>query len=424
MEVKDDQLRVRGGRRLCGDVYISGAKNAAVAILPAAVMADGVCQIENLPNIEDVHSLFATINRIGARCEFVDAHTLRIDARGVESICATYDEVRKIRASYYLLGALLARYRKAEVALPGGCDFGSRPIDLHIKGFEALGAKVRVDEEAGVVYAEADRLVGASVYLDVVSVGATINVMLAASMAEGVTVIENAAKEPHVVDTANFLNIMGANIKGAGTDVIRITGVEKLHDAQYTIIPDQIEAGTYMIAAAITGGDVTVHNIIPKHMDSLTAKLEEMNVDIEEGDDYIRVIGRGPLKSTNIRTMSYPGFPTDLQPQMVALLSCCEGRSKVTENVWENRYQYTAELNKMGARIAVDGRVATVDGVPRLKGANVEALDLRAGASLIVAGLAAEGETLIDGVRFIDRGYEEVEKKFAALGADISRIKG
>ncbi len=423
MEVKDDQLRVQGGRRLQGEVFISGAKNAAVAILPAAVMADGVCQIENLPDIEDVHSLFTTINRIGARCEFVDAHTLRIDARGVESLCATYDEVRKIRASYYLLGALLGRYKKAAVALPGGCNFGSRPIDLHIKGFEALGAKVRVDEEQGIVYAEADRLVGASVYLDVVSVGATINVMLAASMAEGVTTIENAAKEPHVVDTANFLNIMGANIKGAGTDVIRITGVPRLHDAQYTIIPDQIEAGTYMIAGAITGGDVTVRNIIPKHMDSLTAKLEEMNVGIEEGDDYIRVIGHGTPRCTNIRTMSYPGFPTDLQPQMVALLSCCQGESKVIENVWENRYQYTRELNKMGAQIAVDGRVATITGVARLLGAQVEATDLRAGAAMILAGLAAEGETTISQVRFIDRGYEDVEQKFLALGADICRIK-
>lgn len=418
-----EKLIIEGGRRLEGQVAISGAKNAAVAIIPAAVMADGICQIENLPDIEDVHSLFTTINKIGAKCEFLDRHTLRIDARGVERVCATYDEVRKIRASYYLLGALLARYRKAEVALPGGCNFGSRPIDLHIKGFRALGATVEVDETAGVVYAQADRLIGTSIYLDVVSVGATINVMLAASMAEGTTIIENAAKEPHVVDTANFLNIMGANIKGAGTDIIRIVGVERLHDAQYTIIPDQIEAGTYMIAAAITGGDVTVKNIIPKHMDSLTAKLEEMHVGIEEGDDYIRVRGGKCLKSTNIRTMSYPGFPTDLQPQMVALLAKCKGQSTITENVWENRYQYTEELNKMGAKIKVDGRIATVDGVEKLRGTQVEAQDLRAGASLIIAGLAAEGTTEIDGIRFIDRGYEQVEQKFSQLGAQIKRIE-
>lgn len=415
-----DKLVVTGKHRLRGEVSISGAKNAAVAIIPAAIMADDVCIIENLPIIEDVSSLYKTINKIGAKCDFIDDHTLKIDSRNIEKFCATYDEVKKIRASYYLLGALLARYKEAEVALPGGCNFGSRPIDQHLKGFRALGATVEIVDD--IVRAKADRLVGTSIYMDVVSVGATINVMLAATMAEGTTVIENAAKEPHVVDTANFLNIMGAKIKGAGTDVIRIVGVEKLHGASYTIIPDQIEAGTYMIAAAITGGDVTVKNIIPKHMDSLTAKLVEMNVQIIENDDSIQVIGTDKLVNVNVKTMTYPGFPTDLQPQMSALLSVCKGTSVITENVWESRFQYIEELKKLGASIEVEGRIAYINGVESLKGGDVFATDLRAGAAMIIAGLASEGTTFIDGVKYIDRGYENVEEKFGNLGADIKRV--
>lgn len=417
-----DKLIVQGRKRLVGEVNISGAKNAAVAVIPAAIMAEGVSVLENLPRIEDVNNLCHTIEKLGGTCTYLDnGHTLKIDCDKGTAHCATFEEVQKIRASYYFLGAMLARYKKAEVALPGGCNFGVRPIDLHLKGFRALGATV--EEGNGMVRAYADRLVGTSIYMDQVSVGATINIMLAASMAEGVTTIENAAKEPHVVDTANYLNMMGANIKGAGTDVIRIKGVEKLHGAQYTIIPDQIEAGTYMIAAAITGGDVLVKNIIPKHMDSLTAKLDEMNVTIEEHDDSIRITANRPLRCANVKTMSYPGFPTDLQPQIAALLSVCQGQSVITENVWDNRYQYIDELRKMGAQVQIDGRVARIDGIPRFHGANVTATDLRAGAAMILAALAAEGESVIDGVKYIDRGYEEVEHKFNALGANITRVK-
>lgn len=416
-----EKLIINGQKKLCGEVSISGAKNAAVAILPAAIMADDICFIDNLPCIEDVTSLFNTLTKMGAKCEFLDKHTLKIDSRNIENVSATYEEVRKIRASYYLLGALLGRFKKAEVAMPGGCNFGSRPIDLHLKGFRALGAEVFVDDNVVKVYAE--KLHGASIYMDQVSVGATINIMLAACLAEGNTVIENAAKEPHVVDTANFLNIMGAKIKGAGTDVIRITGVPKLHGAEYTIIPDQIEAGTYMIAAAITGGDVVVKNIIPKHMDCLSAKLEEMNVTIEEGDDSIRVISDRALKNVNVKTMSYPGFPTDLQPQMAALLTVCMGENIITENVWDNRYQYIDQLKKMGADISIEGRVARINGVPELVGTDVCATDLRAGAAMIIAGLAARGTTEITNVKYIDRGYEDVENKFGNLGADIKRVK-
>lgn len=415
-----DKLVVNGRKRLAGEVAISGAKNAAVAVIPAAVMAKGVSVLENLPDIEDVKSLCHTIEKMGGKCKYLDKHTLEIDCSAGVDYRATFEEVQKMRASYYLLGALLARYGKAEVAMPGGCNFGKRPIDLHLKGFRALGATVV--EEDGMVKAYADKLVGTSIYMDQVSVGATINVMLAAAMAEGVTTIENAAKEPHVVDTANYLNMMGANIKGAGTDVIRIKGVPELKGAQYTIIPDQIEAGTYMIAAAITGGDVLIKNIIPKHMDSLTAKLDEMQVKVVEGDDSIRIIADTPLKAVNVKTMSYPGFPTDLQPQIAALLAVCNGQSVLTENVWENRYQYIEELRKLGAQVHIDGRIATIDGVPHFNGAAVSATDLRAGAAMILAALAAEGETVIDGVRYIDRGYEDVEFKLQALGADIKRM--
>ena len=416
-----EKLVITGGRRLNGEVFISGAKNAAVAIIPAAIMADGVCVIDNLPGIEDVASLRSTLNKMGAVCEYIDKHTLKVDSTGDITNCAAFEEVKKIRASYYLLGALLGRYKKAEVALPGGCNFGTRPIDLHLKGFRLLGADVEVAN--GIVKVKAERLHGAQIYMDQVSVGATINIMLAASMAEGTTIIENCAKEPHVVDTANFLNMMGANIKGAGTDIIRIKGVEKLHGAEYTIIPDQIEAGTYMIAAAIAGGDVTVRNIIPKHMDSLTAKLAEMGAAIEKQDDSIRVMANGRLHCANIKTMSYPGFPTDLQPQMTALLSVCDGISVVTENVWDNRYQYVAELKQLGAKITVESRVAMIEGVQKLTGARVAATDLRAGAAMVIAGLSAEGTTEIDNIRYIDRGYEDIENKLSALGADIKRVE-
>ena len=416
-----EKLVITGGRRLNGEVVISGAKNAAVAIIPAAIMADGVCVIDNLPGIEDVASLRSTLNKMGAVCEYIDKHTLKVDSTGDITNCAAFEEVKKIRASYYLLGALLGRYKKAEVALPGGCNFGTRPIYLHLKGFRLLGADVEVTN--GIVKLKAERLHGAQIYMDQVSVGATINIMLAASMAEGTTIIENCAKEPHVVDTANFLNMMGANIKGAGTDIIRIKGVEKLHGAEYTIIPDQIEAGTYMIAAAIAGGDVTVRNIIPKHMDSLTAKLAEMGAAIEKQDDSIRVMANGRLHCANIKTMSYPGFPTDLQPQMTALLSVCDGISVVTENVWDNRYQYVAELKQLGAKITVESRVAMIEGVQKLTGARVAATDLRAGAAMVIAGLSAEGTTEIDNIRYIDRGYEDIENKLSALGADIKRVE-
>ncbi len=416
-----DRLVVKGKKRLSGSVVISGAKNAAVAVIPAAIMADGICVIDNLPYIEDVRCLYTTLNKIGIKCTYEDKHTLKIDS--VNDICTkvTFDEVRKMRASYYLLGALLARFKKAEVAMPGGCNFGTRPIDLHLKGFRALGAQVEVNGE--IVCVKTEKLKGASIYMDTVSVGATINIMLAATMAEGTTTIENAAKEPHIVDVANFLNMMGAKIKGAGTDVIKIVGVEHLHGAEYTIIPDQIEAGTYMIAAAITKGRVKVQNIIPTHMDSLSAKLIEIGINIEEGDDYITVDATdADFKATSIRTMAYPGFPTDLQPQMAALLSVCEGTSMITENVWEKRYQYIDELKKLGAKITVEGRVAIIEGVKELSGATVEATDLRAGAAMIIAALNARGETVIGEVKYIDRGYEEVENKFLALGADIRRV--
>ena len=416
-----DRLVIKGKNKLSGNVVISGAKNAAVAVIPAAIMASDVCLIDNLPYIEDVKCLYTTLNKMGVECEYNDKHTLKIDSSANFSTTVTFDEVRKMRASYYLIGALLARFKKAEVALPGGCNFGTRPIDLHLKGFRALGAEVEVKGE--VVCVSAVKLKGTNIYMDTVSVGATINIMLAATMAEGITTIENAAKEPHIVDVANFLNMMGANIKGAGTDVIKITGVDHLHGAEYTIIPDQIEAGTYMIAAAITSGCVKVSNIIPKHMDSLSAKLIEIGIGIEEGDDCIVVDARDrKFKATSVRTMAYPGFPTDLQPQIAALLSVCEGTSMITENVWEKRYQYIDELKRLGAKIIVEGRVAIIEGVKELTGAEVEATDLRAGAAMIIAALNARGETVIGEVKYIDRGYEEVEKKFSAIGADIKRV--
>ena len=414
-----EQLLIRGKKRLVGEVHVSGAKNAAVAIIPAALCVNGVCLIENLPMIEDVASLIDALSRIGAVCERVDERTLRIDARSVHTTKAVSDSIRKMRASYYIAGALLGRFKQVECALPGGCNFGSRPIDLHVKGFEALGATVTT--EHGVLKAHADKLTGANIYLDIASVGATINIMLAAIYAEGLTTIENAAKEPHIVDTANFLNMLGANIKGAGTEVIRINGVESLKDCEYTIIPDQIEAGTYMIAAAASGGDILVNNVIPKHMDSLSAKLTEMGCTVTEGGDCIRVVADKPLHAVNVKTMFYPGFPTDLQPQMSTLLSTAGGTSLVTETVFDNRFQYINELKRLGARVTVDGRMAVIEGPARLTGANVTATDLRAGASLVIAALAAEGETIIGNVKYIDRGYEDIVQKLQSLGADITR---
>ncbi|MHC1749612.1 MAG: UDP-N-acetylglucosamine 1-carboxyvinyltransferase [Cellulosilyticaceae bacterium] len=414
------KLCIRGGRRLKGDVVVNGAKNAAVAILPAALLVDGISEIENLPYIDDVVKLIDAMKSLGAVAEFKDKHTISIDTSTIFGTCATDDNVGNIRASYYLLGALLGRFKKAEVVMPGGCNFGVRPIDQHIKGFEALGATVII--EHGVIKACAEKLVGTQIYMDVVSVGATINVMLAAVLAEGTTTIENAAKEPHVVDVANFLNMMGAQVKGAGTDVIRIKGVEKLSGGRYSTIPDQIEAGTYMIAAAITGGDVFVRNVIPEHMESITLKMREMGVEIEEGDDYIRVVAPDELRATNVKTLPHPGFPTDLQPQMAVLLSIARGTSTIIEGVWDNRFQYVDELKRTGANIRVDGRMAVIEGVSRLSAATVTATDLRAGAAMIIAGLKAEdGETVISNVKYIDRGYESIEEKLGALGADIYR---
>ena len=416
-----EYITIDGGKRLAGSVQINGAKNAAVAIIPAAIASTGCCIIENLPAIRDVRVLVEAMRNLGIECEFIDTHTLKIDSSNISGRSITYDQVKDIRASYYMLGALLGRFKHAEVPLPGGCYFGVRPIDLHMKGFEALGAKINI--EHGMVTATADKLTGANIYLDISSVGATINIMIAAVHAEGVTQIENAAKEPHVVDTANFLNKLGAKIKGAGTDIIRITGVDGLHGGEYSIIPDQIEAGTYMIASAITGGDVLVEHIIPKHMDSLSAKLSEMGCRIIEGDDNIRVMGAANLRGCSVKTMYYPGFPTDLHPQMSALLCKANGTSVLTEAVFEHRFQYVKELLRLGAGIKVEGRAAIIEGDSTLTGAQVTATDLRAGAALIVAGLAAEGKTVIGNVKYLDRGYERFEEKFTALGADISRIQ-
>lgn len=416
------QLIIKGGKKLKGDVFVNGAKNAAVAIIPASLLVDGVCNIENIPYIDDVVRVTEAIGTLGVDAEFTAKNTLRVDSRNILTYRATEECAGKIRASYYLLGALLGRFKKVEVSLPGGCNFGVRPIDQHIKGFEALGATVVV--EHGIIRAWADRLIGTQIYLDVVSVGATINIMLAAVLAEGTTVIENSAKEPHVVDVANFLNMMGANVKGAGTDTIRITGVEKLRGGNYSIIPDQIEAGTYMIAGAITGGDVTVRNLIPEHMESISAKLSEMGVMIEEGDDFIRVQAPEILKPTNVKTLPHPGFPTDLQPQMAVLLSVAKGTSMMVEGVWDNRFQYINELKRTGARVTVDGRVAVIEGVSKLTSAHVTATDLRAGAAMILAGLVATGgETVINNAKYIDRGYEGILEKLTALGADIRRAE-
>ncbi|MDR0406202.1 MAG: UDP-N-acetylglucosamine 1-carboxyvinyltransferase [Clostridiales bacterium] len=414
-----DKFVIMGGKRLSGEVTISGAKNAAVAVIPAALLVEGTCRIENVPAIKDVDVIVDILRCLGARVKYIDGHCLEINCEKINGFSAPYEMTRKMRASYYLLGALLGRFHHAEVPPPGGCNFGTRPIDMHIKGFEALGAKVGIDK--GVIEAHAVKLRAAQIYMDVASVGATINIMLAATRAEGTTIIENASKEPHVVDVANFLSAMGANVRGAGTDTIKINGVEKMGGGTYTIIPDQIEAGTFMIAAAATAGDVLVKNVIPKHLESLTAKLVEMNTSVEEYGDSIRVSRDGPLRKANVKTLPYPGFPTDLQPQIVTLLSAARGTSVITESVWDNRFQYVDELRRLGAKISVDGKLAVIEGVETLSGAPVKATDLRAGASMVIAGLMARGVTEIRELRHIDRGYEDLEAKLRALGAQIAR---
>ncbi len=415
-----EQYVIKGGKPLCGEVEIGGAKNAALAILAAAVMTDETVTIENVPEVKDIEVMLNALQEIGAMVERVAPHVVRINGSTIHDVEVDNEFIRKIRASYYLIGALLGKYRKASVALPGGCDIGSRPIDLHIKGFRAMGAKV--DVAHGQVCAEAAHLHGTHIYLDKVSVGATINIMMAAAMADGKTVIENAAKEPHIVDVANFLNSMGANIRGAGTDVIRIVGVKKLHRTEYSVIPDQIEAGTFMFAAATTGGDVLLRNVIPKHLEAITAKLLEVGCRVEEFDDAVRVIAAQQLQHTQVTTLPYPGFPTDMQPQMAVLLAIADGTSTVTESVFENRFRYVDELTRMGANIKVESNIAIITGVPRYTGARVDAPDLRAGAALVIAGLAAEGITIVDDIYYIQRGYEAFEKKLSALGADIEKV--
>jgi UDP-N-acetylglucosamine 1-carboxyvinyltransferase len=416
-----EKLVINGGKVLNGSVDINGAKNSAVAILPAAIMAsEGKCLIDNVPDIEDVHCLERILVSLGCSVNKIDNNTLEIDASDVISVEACTDDVRRMRASYYFIGALLSRFKKARVELPGGCPIGVRPIDQHIKGFEALGAKVSI--EHGAVTVEAEHLHGANIFFDVVTVGATINVMIAATLAEGTTILENVAKEPHVVDVANFLNSMGADIKGAGTDVIRVKGVEKLSGCNYSVIPDQIEAGTFMIAAAATKGDVTIKNVIPKHLESIAAKLTEMGAIVEEGDDSVRVYVEGDLKGVNVKTAPYPGFPTDVQQPMSALLSVVPGKSLIAESIWESRHKHIDELKKMGATIKVEGRTAIVEGIDKLVGSKVIATDLRAGAAMVIAGLIAEGVTEILEIEHIDRGYPHIENKFTALGADIVRV--
>ena len=415
-----EQYVIKGGNPLVGEVEIGGAKNAALGILAAAIMTDETVIIDNLPNVRDINVLLSAMEGIGAKIERLGEHRVKINGSLIHDLSVDYEYINKIRASYYLLGALLGKYKKAEVAFPGGCAIGTRPIDLHLKGFRALGADV--DIQHGLISATAEHLVGNHIYLDKVSVGATINIMMAASMAEGKTIIENAAKEPHVVDVANFLNSMGANIRGAGTDVIRIVGVEKLHKTEYSIIPDQIEAGTFMFAAAATKGDVTVKNVIPKHLEATTAKLIEIGCEVEEFDDAVRVVSSKPLHHTQVTTLPYPGFPTDMQPQMSVLLALAEGTSTVTESIFENRFKYVDELTRMGEQVKVESNIAIITGVEKFTGARVSAPDLRAGAALVIAGLAAEGITIVDDIYYIERGYEHFEEKLASLGAMIEKV--
>ena len=408
-----EQYIIKGGTPLVGEVVIGGAKNAALAILAAAIMTDETVHIDNLPDVNDINVLLEAMEGIGARIKRIDRHTVEISGGSVHDFSIDYDYIKKIRASYYLLGALLGKYKHAEVALPGGCNIGSRPIDQHLKGFRALGAEVEI--EHGKILADSERLVGSHIYFDVVSVGATINVMMAASMSDGMTILENVAKEPHVVDVANFLNSMGANIRGAGTDVIKIKGVSKFHGTEYSIIPDQIEAGTFMFGAAVTKGDVTVLNVIPKHLEATIAKLVEIGCEVEEFDDAVRVVSKGKLRHTQVKTLPYPGFPTDMQPQMGVALALCEGTSTITESIFENRFKYLDELARMGA-------VSKIEGVEGFSGARVSAPDLRAGAALVLAGLAAEGITIVDDIVYIQRGYERFEEKLRELGAEIEKV--
>ena len=416
----ENQYIIKGGTPLRGEVTIGGAKNAALGILAAAIMTDETVVIDNLPDVRDINVLLTAIEGIGATVERINSHSVKINGSTIGDVTIDYDSIRKIRASYYLLGALLGKYHKAQVALPGGCDIGSRPIEQHLKGFRALGATVNI--EYGMINTYADNLVGNHIFFDVVSVGATINIMLASCMAQGRTVIENAAKEPHIVDVANFLNSMGADIRGAGTDKIRIHGVEKLHSSEYSIIPDQIEAGTFMVAAAATRGDILIKNVIPKHLEAISVKLIEIGATVEEFDDAVRVSASGRLGHTQIKTLPYPGFPTDMQPQIATLLALSEGTSTVTESIFENRFKYVDELSRMGASIKVEGNIAIIEGVESFTGAAISAPDLRAGAALVVAGLAAEGYTTVDSIKYIERGYENFEGKMSSLGASMEKI--
>ncbi len=415
-----EQYAIKGGNPLVGEVEIGGAKNAALGILAASIMTDETVVIENVPDVRDTNVMMKAIESIGGIVESIDRHTVKISGKTINDVVIEDGFIKKIRASYYLLGALLGKYKRAQVTLPGGCNIGLRPIDQHIKGFRALGADVRI--EHGLIIAEAQRLRPSHIYLDVVTVGATIDIMMAAVMAEGQTIIENAAKEPHVVDVANFLNSMGAVIKGAGTDVIRIKGVPRLHGTEYVIIPDQIEAGTFMFAAAVTKGDVTVKNVIPKHLESISAKLIEVGCEVEESDDAVRVVAAKPLTHTHVKTLPYPGFPTDMQPQITVALGLSRGTSIVTESIFENRFKYVDELTRMGANIKVEGNTAIIDGVNKYTGASISAPDLRAGAALVIAGLAAEGMTTVDDIQFIERGYEDFHIKLKNLGAQIEKV--
>ena len=412
-----EQYIMKGGKPLVGEVTVSGAKNAALGILAASVMTDEDVRIENLPDVRDINVMLDAIAEIGARVSRLDAHTVVINGGPIDECCVESENMKRIRASYYLIGALLGRFCTANVPMPGGCDIGSRPIDQHLKGFRALGADCRIVN--GKVLADAERLRGSHIFLDIVSVGATINIMLAACLAEGRTIIENVAKEPHIVDVANFLNSMGADIKGAGTDVIRINGVKRLHGTVYSIIPDQIEAGTFMFAAAITKGDILVKNLIPKHMEAISAKLIEMGCEILEFDDAIRVVGTERLRAANIKTLPYPGFPTDMQPQAGTALSLAKGTSILTESIFESRFRYLDELTKMGAEVRVEGNTAIITGVEHLSGASIQACDLRAGAALVLAGLSADGITTVSDIRYIQRGYEHFEQKLQSIGASI-----
>lgn len=416
-----EQYAMKGGSPLVGEVEIGGAKNAALPILAASVMTDETVYIENMPDVRDTNVLLKAMNGIGVLEKRTDRHHVTINASQIHTLVVDDENIKKIRASYYLIGALLGKYKEATVALPGGCNIGSRAIDQHLKGFRALGAQVHI--EHGLIVAKAVKLMGAHIYMDVVSVGATINVMMAAAMAEGQTIIENAAKEPHVVDLANFLNSMGANIKGAGTDVIRIKGVNRLHGTEYAIIPDQIEAGTFMFAAAVTKGDVTVKNVIPKHLESISAKLVEIGCEVEESDDAVRVVASKPLLHTHVKTLPYPGFPTDMQPQITVALALSSGTSIVTESIFENRFKYVDELTRMGADIKVEGNTAIINGVDKYTGASITAPDLRAGAALVIAGLAAHGFTTIDEIQYVERGYEDFHLKLQSLGAQIEKVE-